>query len=121
MQFLGEKDADNSLQTESTFNSDLQKCADSVSEPNVKALQNLVIGFRTVLDQTGTYIFTKDTAGVYTYVNQKVEELFGDTLENIVGKDDSHFFDLERADDIRRNDRLVIDEGKIIEKEEYNH
>ncbi len=50
-----------------------------------------------------------------------VAELFGDTSENIVGKDDSHSFDLELAHDLRSHDRLVIDEGKVIEKEEKNH
>ena len=52
-------------------------------------LQELVIGLRTVLDQTGTYIFTKDTVGRYTYVNQMVQELFCENAENIIGKDDS--------------------------------
>ena len=41
-------------------------------------------------------------------------------MENIVGKDDTYFFDLALTDDLRQNDRLVIDEGKIIEKEEQN-
>lgn len=120
MQFLDAVEVDNPPQTKSTSNTDLKHCADSGTQLSVSALQNLIIGFRTVLDQTGTYIFTKNTAGVYTYVNQKVEELFGETLENIVGKDDTYFFDLALTDDLRQNDRLVIDEGKIIEKEEQN-
>jgi diguanylate cyclase (GGDEF)-like protein/PAS domain S-box-containing protein len=80
--------------------------------------QSLLIELRALLDQIGTYIFTKDTAGRYTYVNHKVQELFADTYENIIGKDDSHFFDLELANELLINDRLVIDHGKTIEQEE---
>ena len=106
---------------ESLHNAESSQTADSAHPMNSNSLlQNMIIGFRAILDQTGAYIFTKDIAGVYTYVNQKVEELFGETLANIVGKDDSHFFDLDLAHDLRLNDRLVIDEGKVIEKEEKN-
>ena len=84
------------------------------------SMLDLVIGLSTVLDQTGAYIFTKDCAGCYTYVNRKVQELFGATAENIIGKDDSHFFDLERTNELRINDRLVIDQGETLEREEIN-
>lgn len=80
----------------------------------------MMIGFRTVLDQTGTYIFIKDTAGCYTYVNKMTQDLFGLKLEEIVGLDDSHFFDLTHATELLTNDRLVMDLGETIEREETN-
>ncbi len=87
---------------------------------DIASLQEMIIGFKTVLDQTGTYIFTKDTAGRYTYVNQMTLDLFGASFEEIIGQDDSHFFDLTLVNELRVNDRLVIDFGKTIEREETN-
>ena len=92
----------------------------TVASSDNASLQEMIIGFRTVLDQSGTYIFTKDTAGRYTYVNQMTQELFGSSFEEIIGKDDSCFFDLELANELRINDRLVIDFGETIEREETN-
>lgn len=92
----------------------------SSAHADFTTLTNQNVGLRTVLDYTGAYIFTKDVAGCYTYVNQKVAELFGASLPEIVGKDDSHFFALELADQLRLNDRLVIDHGEALETEETN-
>lgn len=92
----------------------------SVTDPDNASLQDMIIGLRTVLDQTGTYIFTKDTAGRYTYVNKMTQDLFGASFEDIVGQDDSQFFDLEHANELLLNDRSVIDFGATIEREETN-
>ncbi len=92
----------------------------SVAGTDNASLRNMITGLRAVLDQTGTYIFTKDTAGRYTYVNQMIQDLFGASFEGIVGQDDSHFFGLALADELRINDRLVIDLGVTIEREETN-
>ena len=79
---------------------------------------DVILGLLTAIDQTGSYIFTKDTAGRYTYVNLKVQDLFSASFDEIIGKDDSHFFDLEIANDIRLNDRRVLDFDVTIEQEE---
>ena len=97
-----------------------KRSSKSVAGSDTAALQDMIIGLRTVLDQTGTYIFTKDTAGRYTYVNQMTQDLFGASFEDIVGRDDSHFFDLALANELRLNDRFVIDFGETIEREETN-
>ena len=105
----------------STFRAIPNQCSSkSAADSENASLQNTIIGLRTVLDQTGTYIFTKDTAGRYTYVNQMTKDLFGASFEDIVGRDDSHFFDLALANELRINDRLVIDLGETIEREESN-
>ena len=82
--------------------------------------QDIILGMQTILDQIGTYIFIKDTAGRYIYVNQSVQELFDTPYENIIGQDDSHFFDLNLSDELMRNDRCVIEQGKTIQREEKN-
>jgi len=75
---------------------------------------------RAVLDNVGAYVFTKDTAGRYTYANGKVCELFGQPLERIIGADDGEFFDMEKSLDLRRHDRRVLETGETIESEERN-
>ena len=92
--------------------------ASAISNTPFATQNDLLLGLQTAIDQTGCYIFMKDLAGRYTYVNKKVQELFNTTFENIVGKDDSYFFDLELANDFRLNDRRVLDLGETIEKEE---
>ena len=71
----------------------------------------------TVLNEVGAYIYTKDLEGKYTYANSLVLELFGVTLDEILGKDDFSFFDESEIDCLLENDRRVFC-GEIIETEE---
>jgi diguanylate cyclase (GGDEF)-like protein/PAS domain S-box-containing protein len=73
-----------------------------------------------ILDQLCTFIYTKDTLGRYTFANKAVCELFGLPLEEIIGKDDSSFFDLERSNELRLNDRKVLDRGETVRCEELS-
>lgn len=75
---------------------------------------------RSVLDQVGAYVFTKDPQGRYTYANRMVCALFQRPLEEIIGCTDEAFFDLSISDDLRVNDRRVLDLGERIEREETN-
>lgn len=83
-------------------------------------LQREADALRAVLDDMGAYIFIKDAKGCYTYANHQVLELFGVTLEALVGKDDTHFFDLGISDQLRVNDLRVLQHGEVIEREETN-
>jgi diguanylate cyclase (GGDEF)-like protein/PAS domain S-box-containing protein len=75
---------------------------------------------RSVLDHVGAYVFTKDPQGRYTYANRMVCELFQRPLEAVVGCTDEDFFDLSVSNDLRINDRRVLDHGERIEREETN-
>ena len=88
------------------------------SDSDPVPLQDIVSGLRALLDLVDGYTYLKDTAGRYIFVNKKVQDLFGRAYEDILGKDDAAFFDLELADQLRVNDRLVIDQGEAIEREE---
>ena len=44
------------------------------------------------LDNIGAYVFIKDINGCYTYANKLARELFNCRLEDIIGRNDSHFF-----------------------------
>ncbi|WP_254849532.1 sensor domain-containing diguanylate cyclase [Thalassotalea sp. PP2-459] len=74
-----------------------------------------------VLNNVGACIFAKDLNGKYLYANDMVLELFDTTLENVVGKDDSHFFDLSISHQLKKNDKKVFNEGVIVEQEETNY
>ncbi len=73
-----------------------------------------------VLDNIGCYVYSKDLAGNYTYVNADVAELFQTPIEDIIGKDDSLFFDLEVSHELRQNDLKVIHEKAPVVNEESN-
>ena len=74
----------------------------------------------TILESVEAYIYIKDTALRYQYVNRKVSELFGQPAEAIVGKTDSDFFDADTVTKLDINDRRVIEEGIRVEAEEVN-
>ena len=72
------------------------------------------------LDHIGAYVYIKDTAGRYRFANQRVRELFGIGLEQIVGKRDDSFFSPETAEAIFQNDAQVLRDGLTLEREERN-
>lgn len=71
-----------------------------------------------MLDNVGACIFSKDLDGRYTYANQAVLNVFDLTEEEVLGKDDSHFFNLTKSQEIIENDRAVMQTGKVLQKEE---
>ncbi|MBK8395898.1 MAG: diguanylate cyclase [Leptospiraceae bacterium] len=77
-------------------------------------------GLRTVLNTIGAYIFLKDIEGRYLYANDLVCQLFGIPLEQVIGRKDEDFFDLEISNNLRLNDRRVMDNGETISSEESN-
>ena len=73
-----------------------------------------------LLNNVNAYIYVKNCQGKYIYVNQKVTELFGLSPENILGKDDSEFFDLTHYQALKGNDDEVLSKRVTIESEEEN-
>lgn len=71
-----------------------------------------------ILDTLDIAVYSKDTEGRYTYANRMVRDLFGASLEEIVGQDDSAFFDLDEASDLRANDREVMATGQAVARQE---
>jgi PAS domain-containing protein len=73
-----------------------------------------------VLDSIDSFIYTKDLSGKYTYANQAVLDLFDKKSDEVVGFDDSLFFDLALSKQLKKNDRQVMDQAIRIESEEQN-
>ncbi|USD62570.1 GGDEF domain-containing protein [Vibrio sp. SCSIO 43140] len=71
-----------------------------------------LLGLSEVFDAVDAYIFIKDNEGHYQYVNRKVLDTFGVTLDGIRGKTDWHLFSFRTAKMMRLNDKSVIDTRK---------
>ena len=74
----------------------------------------------TILESVDAYIYIKGRDYCYQYANRRVCELFGKHLEEIVGRGDEAFFDQHTAENLRGNDRRVIEQGERVVDEEVN-
>ena len=72
----------------------------------------------TVLDSVEAYIYIKDIQSRYLYANKKTCDLFGKTLDDVIGQDDYAFFDEKGANTLRENDEKVLSSGKKVTAEE---
>ncbi|MGB1263274.1 MAG: PAS domain-containing protein [Cognaticolwellia sp.] len=86
----------------------------------VKALQQQLQVMSNVLDNIGSFVYSKDLNGKYTYANADVAKLFNTPVQEIIGKDDSQFFDLNVSNELRENDQKVIDSKTPLITEERN-
>lgn len=91
-----------------------KKCVEASLAQQVETLSE-------VLNTVGAFIYAKDLHGRYTYANQPVLDLFGVAKEDVIGKDDSHFFDLVASDELTENDKKVMQLGQVVENEESNY
>jgi len=73
-----------------------------------------------VLSNVDAYIFIKDKNGKYTYVSPKVASLFQLSADEIIGKDDSFFFNEASVDEIQKSDLQVLQHGIRVERKEHN-
>jgi PAS domain S-box-containing protein len=67
---------------------------------------------REVLARTGEAIFAKDRQGRYVMINQNGAWMFGKSVEEILGQDDTALFERDGADRIMAIDRAVMRTGK---------
>ncbi len=73
-----------------------------------------------VLDNVDAYIYLKDTQGHYLFANRPVLALWQVGLDEVVGCDDSKFFDAATVENIRRNDARVLRDAETVRIEETN-
>ena len=77
---------------------------------------NLVIrNPEIILDSVDACIYTKDPKGRYTFANKRVCELFQASLQDILGKTDRDFLDVEKGSRIESSDELVLMHGQRVE------
>jgi PAS domain S-box-containing protein len=71
-----------------------------------------------ILKYTPDVVYVKDKEGKYILVNSRFEELFGVNNEEVRGRTDYEIVSKEIADQFRKNDLKVLDEGKSLQAEE---
>ncbi|MFS8070628.1 MAG: PAS domain-containing protein, partial [Byssovorax sp.] len=72
----------------------------------------------SVIDNSPSFIFTKDVESRYTFVNRRLEVLFGMSQEQIVGKFDDAFLTPEMAAGVLVTDREIMAGGQAVTFEE---
>lgn len=72
----------------------------------------------TLLNNIEAYVYLKNVNYQYIYVNNKVAELFGCSAQEIIGKSDADFLADPSATEIMLSDRLVIEHGESVRREE---
>ncbi|MDG1583090.1 EAL domain-containing protein [Pseudomonas sp. GOM6] len=83
-------------------------------------LSNSELRLNTILDSVEAYIYIKDPEFRYQYANHKICELFGRRRDEVIGATDESFFDAATADNLRANDRRVLQQGERVQLEEIN-
>ncbi|MDO9239272.1 MAG: EAL domain-containing protein [Methylicorpusculum sp.] len=73
-----------------------------------------------VLENVSAYIYIKDEAGRYQYVNRNCLTLWNKTMDEVIGATDEKLFDAQSAAQILKNDRCVLVDGKAVQREEAN-
>jgi len=78
-----------------------------------EALQKSKIQLRQIVDLVPHCIFVKDETGKFEIVNKATADIFGTTVENIIGKSDYEFIATkEQIKSFRDDDIEVINSGK---------
>lgn len=72
----------------------------------------------TILDNVDAFIYLKDPQSRYLFVNRPMGEAYGSAMEDILGQTAEKFLDADSVVQVRQDDRLVMEEGKIVRAEE---
>jgi PAS domain S-box-containing protein len=84
-------------------------------DAEVDALRAEIAFLRQVIDINPNLIFVKDRRGVFTFVNRTVAEVYGTTVDHLIGKTDADFNPHpEEVEWFLRHDREVMDEQKEL-------
>ncbi|MFA6544506.1 MAG: PAS domain-containing protein [Limisphaerales bacterium] len=74
--------------------------------------------YQSLVSHLPQYVFRKDLAGRFTFVNRPVAEAFGQPSEAVLGKTDADFFPPDLAAKFREDDERVLATGEPLETEE---
>ena len=73
-----------------------------------------------ILENVSAYIYMKDTQGRYLFANRLLRERFDAPMAEIVGYDDSKFYDADTVARMHKEDLRVLEGGEQLENEETN-
>lgn len=100
-----------SLEENRELNAQLEKRLEELEQQ--RSLMHAVIGGTT------DAIFVKDTSGRYLMANNEVTRVFGKPLDEIIGRDDTHFFPVEEANLLISGDREIMAMAGPVTREEH--
>jgi two-component system, NtrC family, sensor kinase len=80
-----------------------------------RALRQTELFYHSLVESIPQMILCKDVEGRFTFANQKFCAELGQTLEEIKGKTDFDFFPRELAEKYRRDDKQVIESGRVLD------
>lgn len=72
----------------------------------------------TILEQTSASVYMKDIEGRYIFANKRYREILNITEKQLIGKTDYDLFPQDVADNLAKNDRIVMEKGKPLDFEE---
>lgn len=78
------------------------------TEETLKAALAETRRFRKALDEVSAHVYMKDPQSRYIYANRVTLELFGCSAEELVGRDDTHFFPPDTVKRLREVDLRVF-------------
>lgn len=93
---------------------------EEIVQERTKGLLQSEAKLNTILDSVEAFIYIKDAHYRYVYANKKTCDLFGVTLDELIGHEDPEFFDEKTAKNIRKVDNEVIEYGRKVALEETN-
>ena len=96
---------------------DYQRVTNALHE-QVSLLAESENKLQTILDSVDACIYLKDDRYRYLFANRAVRLLLGREAADIIGFEDSEFFDPATAESIRRNDARVFENGETLVAEE---
>ncbi len=73
---------------------------------------------QSILDNTTSVIYLKDTQNRYMTVNHQYEKLFHIKRESVAGKTDHDLFPADTAENLQANDRMALEQNGPVEFEE---
>ena len=86
-----------------------------------RALKGKEQQLRDLLNHATAVIYMKDLQGKYLCINKRCEDIFNLQEQRIINKTDFELFPSDVANELQKNDQLVIASRKAIEIEEVVH
>ncbi|MEI6416053.1 MAG: PAS domain-containing protein, partial [Pseudomonadota bacterium] len=89
------------------------------SQPSQDESQARLQLLSAIIEGSEDAIFAKDLEGRYLLFNRTACRLVGKPVEEVLGRDDTHLFPCEQAEDLRAFDHRVIAENDSITEEHW--
>jgi PAS domain S-box-containing protein len=84
--------------------------------------QEMMRRLQAVMDYSPAVVYVKDLKGRHMISNLRLEKILHKSREDIIGKKDHELIQNDVADEVRKNDQIVIAEGRpICVEEEIRH